>query len=126
MKDFEVHTAAMLELLKGYAQGHCIMSEMSALLIVREVSKEKLPAGTALRMAIQGEDAPTAIQTIHHAAQILAQEVTNKLNETKVPRSLKTESDVVRSTRDRGTVPTPRRRRRFFVPLAIKQRGHFA
>ncbi len=86
MKDFEQHTAAMLELLKGYVQGHGIIAEMSALLIIREVGTGKEPPGTSFRMSIQGEDTPTAIQTMHHAAQILSQELVNttstKLSET--------------------------------------------
>lgn len=89
MKDFEVHTTAMFKLVREYAEHHKLMDQLSGLLIIREVgagSDQDAEANTAAkpvcRMAIQGEDASVAIQTIHYAAQILTQELRSVAQQT--------------------------------------------
>jgi hypothetical protein len=81
MKDFEIHVSAMFELVKNYAIERQLVEEMSALLIVREVSKPQQPGAAApatpqpMQMAIHGETPDVALGTIHYAAQILTNEI---------------------------------------------------
>lgn len=78
MRDFEVHTQTMFKLIKDYAESQGLLLQLSALLLVREVSIEvetEAASGKPLRMAILGEDASMAIQTIQYAIQILTVEL---------------------------------------------------
>lgn len=82
MNDFQRHTDAMFELVKEYATRNGLLKELSCLLIIREVQDPAEAAAppnasgeSNLRMAIQGETADVAIQTIHYAAQILTAEI---------------------------------------------------
>lgn len=84
MRNFDEHSAAMFKLLKDYAEEHHIAAEMSALLLVREVTAED--AGQC-RMALQGEDPTVAIQTIHYAAQILMAELQQVQSALQTPEA---------------------------------------
>jgi formate dehydrogenase assembly factor FdhD len=85
MKDFDRHSKAMLTLLEGYATREGIINDMSGLLIIREVSTDPSVKAETLQMSIQGEDPPVAIQTIHTAAKILANELVHMTKTNGVP-----------------------------------------
>lgn len=82
MQDFQRHTDAMFQLVKDYATNHGLLSELSCLVIIREVQNPDAAnaADAGLRMAIQGESPDVAIQTIHYAAQILTEELRSVQN----------------------------------------------
>jgi hypothetical protein len=75
MKDFEIHTNAMFQLVKNYAQSHNLCNDLSVLLLIREIQDPEHLEMSPLRMAIQGENSALAIKTVHYAAQILTAEL---------------------------------------------------
>lgn len=85
MKDFEVHTTAMFQLIRKYAEQHQLVDQLSGLLIIREVgdpAEQSSESPPKCRMAIQGEDPSVAIQTLHYAAQILTAELRSVAQKT--------------------------------------------
>jgi hypothetical protein len=82
MKDFEIHTNAMFQLVKDYAQNHDLCNDLSVLLLIREIQDPEHLEMSPLRMAIQGENSPMAIKTIHYAAQILTTELRDIAQQT--------------------------------------------